>query len=58
MKSKVAVAKCRDYDFEEVKKITQESLDLIGGLRSIIKRGHKVLLKGNIGAHSVCLAAS
>ncbi|MEW6606868.1 MAG: DUF362 domain-containing protein [bacterium] len=48
MKSKVAVVRCNGYDFEEVKKTIQESLELIGGLGSIVKKGSKVLLKPNI----------
>lgn len=48
MKSKVAVIRCKEYDFEEVKKTIQKSLELIGGLGSIIKKGNKVLLKPNI----------
>lgn len=48
MKSKVAIIRCNEYDFEGVKKALQESLELIGGLGGIVKRGHKVLLKPNI----------
>lgn len=52
MKSKVSIAKCEDYDFERVKKTIRVSLESIGGLEGIVKRGDKVLLKGNIGAPS------
>jgi len=48
MKSKVAVVRCSAYDFKEVKKAIQDSLKLIGGLRSVVKSGNKVLLKPNI----------
>lgn len=48
VKSKVAVVRCKEYDFEEVKKTIHESLELIGGLRSIVKKGNRVLLKPNI----------
>lgn len=52
MKSKVAVVKCKGYDFERVKDALRKSLELIGGLKSVVKRGDKVLLKGNIGTPS------
>ncbi|MEW6606878.1 MAG: DUF362 domain-containing protein [bacterium] len=52
MKSKVSIAKCKDYDFERVKNTIRVSLESIGGLEGIVKRGNRVLLKGNIGAPS------
>ncbi|MDI6735000.1 MAG: DUF362 domain-containing protein, partial [bacterium] len=52
MKSKVSIGKCKGYDFERVKNTIRASLESIGGLEGIVKRGNRVLLKGNMGAPS------
>lgn len=58
MKSKVAVVKCGDYDFERVKDALRKSLELIGALKGVVRRGNKVLLKGNIGSPNLPEQAS
>jgi uncharacterized protein (DUF362 family) len=48
--SKVSIVKCPDYS--SVKEALEKSLDLIGGLESVIQPGDNVLLKPNILAAS------
>ncbi len=45
----VSIAKCPNYDdFEAVKKAVSSTLDLIGGIESVITPGDHVLLKPNL----------
>lgn len=48
MKSKVAVVKCNSYKYKKLKDKIKESLNLIGGLKKIVKPKENVLLKVNI----------
>lgn len=45
---KVSIVKCKDYEHQEVKNAILRSLELIGGLESIVKPGDNVLLKVNV----------
>lgn len=47
MKSKVSIVECRDYEQNRVDEAVQESINLIGGLGSIVRPGQKVLIKVN-----------
>lgn len=46
--SNVALKKCPDYDTERVYRSIGESIDLLGGISSFIKKGERVLLKPNL----------
>lgn len=46
--SKVVLKRCSDYDSEKVYRSVTESIDLLGGISSFIKRGERVLLKPNL----------
>lgn len=46
--SKVVLKRCPDYNAEKVYKSVAESIELLGGISSFIKRGEKVLLKPNL----------
>lgn len=46
--SKVALVKCEDYDYENVKAAIERGLSLIGGPLLFIKPGEKILLKPNL----------
>ena len=46
--AKVSVIKCPDYQEERVEEALRQSVELIGGLKSVIKPGDKVLLKVNL----------
>lgn len=46
--SKVAIKRCTDYDTEKVYRSVAESIDLLGGISSFIKKGERVLLKPNL----------
>jgi uncharacterized protein (DUF362 family)/NAD-dependent dihydropyrimidine dehydrogenase PreA subunit len=48
MKSFVSIVKCQDYDEDRVLGRLRESIDLIGGIKSFVKEGHRVLLKPNL----------
>jgi len=48
MNSTVSIVKCRSYDEEEVLMGLQHSIDLIGGIQSVVKEGDRVLLKPNL----------
>ena len=48
MKKRVSIVRCRTYDDEEVLKGLQQSIDLLGGIGSFVKRGDRVLLKPNL----------
>ncbi|VVB91729.1 Ferredoxin [uncultured archaeon] len=45
---KVSIVKCENYEHQKVKKALLHSLELIGGIGSIIKPGDNVLLKVNV----------
>ncbi|MBU0671801.1 MAG: DUF362 domain-containing protein, partial [Candidatus Margulisbacteria bacterium] len=47
MNSKVAIASCPNYEQDTVDQAVAQCLQLIGGLDSIVKPGHRVLLKVN-----------
>lgn len=48
MQSTVSIVKCKDiHELENIKQDLQRSLDLIGGLESIICRGDTVIIKPN-----------
>jgi uncharacterized protein (DUF362 family) len=46
--SEVSIIKCDDYEKNNVRQTVRKSLDLIGGLDKIVKKGDKVLLKVNL----------
>lgn len=48
--STVSIVKCDDYEKNKVEEALRKSLELIGGIDRIIKKGDKVLLKVNITA--------
>ncbi|MDD5432247.1 MAG: DUF362 domain-containing protein [Candidatus Omnitrophica bacterium] len=48
MNAKVAVAKCDSYESILVQQAVRQSVDLIGGISSIVKRGSRVLIKPNL----------
>ena len=47
MKSTVSIVECKDYEQNRVDEAVQKSLNLIGGLDSIVRPGQKVLIKVN-----------
>ncbi len=48
MKSSVSIVKCQDYDEDRVLSAIRQSLDLIGGIQTFVKKGSRVLLKPNL----------
>jgi len=44
---KVSIIKCQDYEPARIEEAVRRSLELIGGLRTIVKSGQRVLLKVN-----------
>lgn len=46
--SKVVLKRCPDYDIERVYQSIAESIELLGGISSFIKKGERVLLKPNL----------
>jgi uncharacterized protein (DUF362 family)/NAD-dependent dihydropyrimidine dehydrogenase PreA subunit len=48
MATPVSIVRCPTYDETEVLQALRQSIDLIGGVRSFIKRGDRVLLKPNL----------
>ncbi len=44
----VSIVRCRDYDFENVKKAVYEALDGIEAIKSSITKGSRVLVKTNL----------
>ncbi|MEK7850588.1 MAG: DUF362 domain-containing protein, partial [Deltaproteobacteria bacterium] len=46
--SKVVLKRCPDYDPEKVYNSIAESVELLGGISSFVKRGEKLLLKPNL----------
>jgi uncharacterized protein (DUF362 family)/NAD-dependent dihydropyrimidine dehydrogenase PreA subunit len=47
-KSKVAVVACESYDEEKVYTAVNRGLDLIGGIKTLVKTGEKIVLKPNV----------
>jgi len=45
---KVALVKCSSYNTEEIYQKVQSLIDLLGGIKSFIRSGQKVLIKPNI----------
>ncbi len=45
--SKVALVRCKSYDYEQVKTAVQRGIDLLGGPSVFVKPGEKILLKPN-----------
>jgi uncharacterized protein (DUF362 family)/Pyruvate/2-oxoacid:ferredoxin oxidoreductase delta subunit len=48
MKNAVSIVRCQTYDEAEILKGLRQSIDLVGGIGAIVKRGHRVLLKPNL----------
>ena len=48
--TKVSIVRCEDYEYNRLRQVIQESLELIGGLGSVMREGDKVLLKPNMMA--------
>ena len=48
MKSSVSIVKCQDYDEDKVLTGLRQSIDLIGGIQTFVRNGHRVLLKPNL----------
>ncbi len=48
MRSTVSIIKCPSYDEEEVLQALRKSIDLIGGIKSFVSKGNRVLLKPNL----------
>ena len=48
MKSSVSIVRCQNYDEDKVLSGLRRSIDLIGGIRTFVKNGHRVLLKPNL----------
>lgn len=48
MKTKIALAKCRNYDPNEVDRAINKVLDSLGGIENIIRPNSKVLIKPNL----------
>ncbi|MBC7189818.1 DUF362 domain-containing protein, partial [Candidatus Aerophobetes bacterium] len=48
MQSKICLLKCENYDEEKVEEVVRESIRLLGGIRSFICPGDRVLLKVNL----------
>ena len=48
MKSSVSIVKCQNYDEGRVLSALRQSIDLIGGIQTFVKKGSRVLLKPNL----------
>ncbi len=46
--SKVAVLRCDNYDFNQVKLAMEQGLNLLGGAQNFVKQNEKILLKPNL----------
>ncbi|MDD5111798.1 MAG: DUF362 domain-containing protein, partial [Candidatus Altiarchaeota archaeon] len=44
----VAIVRCRDYETFAVEKAVREAVSLAGGLKGLVKKGDRVLLKPNV----------
>lgn len=47
-KSRVALVKCEDYDYQQVKQAVEKGIELIGGCTSLVQPGDRILLKPNL----------
>lgn len=47
-KSRVALVRCESYDLSAVREAVAQGLDLLGGCRSFVRPGEKLLLKPNL----------
>lgn len=45
---KVSIARCKDYEIENVRKAVKAALEPLGGIESFVKPGERVLLKVNL----------
>jgi len=48
MRSFVSLVKCQDYDEKRVLSSLRQSIDLIGGIQTYVRKGSRVLLKPNL----------
>lgn len=48
MNAKVSIIKCKEYNPQKVFEAVHNALELIGGIKSFVKSGEKVLLKPNM----------
>ncbi len=48
MKSSVSIVRCHDYNEEEVISALRESINLIGGIQTFVRKNNRVLLKPNL----------
>jgi uncharacterized protein (DUF362 family)/Pyruvate/2-oxoacid:ferredoxin oxidoreductase delta subunit len=48
MKSSVSIVECQNYDEGNVLSALRQSIDLIGGIQTFVKKGSRVLLKPNL----------
>lgn len=48
MERRVSIVKCQNYDEKEILKRLEQSVDLIGGINSFVRRDDRVLLKPNL----------
>lgn len=48
MKTKVALARCPNYSFDEVENAVNKAIDLLGGIGNIIRPNSKVFIKPNL----------
>lgn len=48
MKAEVALARCKDYNAEQVDRAINKTIDLLGGIENIIRPNSKVLIKPNL----------
>lgn len=46
--AKVALVRCNSYEYIEVKNAVNRGLNLIGGTKTFVKSGEKILLKPNL----------
>ncbi len=46
--SRVALVRCREYDYGKVRKAVEKAVDLLGGIRKFVKLNQTVLLKVNL----------
>jgi len=48
---KVVLVRCESYDYDEVKKAVEKGIKLLGGIKKLIKKNEKVLIKPNMLAN-------
>ena len=47
-KSKVAIVRCRSYDWDEVDKAVRTGIGLLGGISNFVKTGERIVIKPNL----------